>query len=262
MVNRRIAGVGGSEFSAMGWGRILPVVVVLWAGGAAAQAPWPAQQPQQQQAPWPGQQPPPQQQAPWPGQQQGQAAAPAQPKAAWPSPQQQPQGQAAWPSQHAEATPAAPPMMGLGGGVPGMTSPMGGPPGGQRPPPCFGEFSKLREEVEKAGAAASAGNARHAEREELCKLVTALSSAATKWAKFTVTKASGCGIPPDAVKQIKMQGEHLVKVKTQVCSAAPAAAAPSLAEALGTDRMPLDEGEKTTVKRGGVLDSLTGTPIR
>jgi hypothetical protein len=260
----------------MGWGRVVPVMMVVWTGGAAAQAPWPSQPPQQQQAPWPGQQPPQQQQAPWPGQQppaqrqaplpgqqpQGQAAAaPAQPQAAWPSQQQQPQPQAAWPSQRADAAPVAPPMM----GVPGM-SPMGGgmgaPPGAQQMPPCFKEFSKLREDTEKAGAAAQAGNARHVPHEELCKLVTALSNAATKWAKFTVAKASNCGIPPDAVKQIKAQGENLVKVKTQACSAGAGAATPSLSEALGTDKMPLDEGEKASVKRGGVLDSLTGTPIR
>src|SRR5207342_2977417 len=71
MVNRRIAGVGGSEFSAMGWGRILTVMVVSFAGGAAAQTPWPTQQqPQQQQAPWPAQQQSkPQGQAAWPAQQ-------------------------------------------------------------------------------------------------------------------------------------------------------------------------------------------------
>src|SRR5262245_12375384 len=255
----------------MGWGRVLPVMVVVWAGGAAAQAPWPAQQPQQQQqAPWPGQQPPQQQQAPWPGQQppaqrqapwpaqppQGQAAAPAPSQAAAPV-----QPQAAWPSQRADAAPVAPPMM----GVPGM-SPMGGgmgaPPGAQQMPPCFKEFSKLRDDTEKAGAAAHAANARHVPPEELCKLVTALSNAATKWAKFTVAKASNCGIPPDAVKQISAQGENLVKVKTNVCNAGAASAPPSLSEALGTDKLPLDQGEKTTVKRGGVLDSLTGTPIR
>ncbi len=44
-VTRRIAGgKTPSEFNAMGWGRFLPVGVVLWASAAAAQAPWPAQQ--------------------------------------------------------------------------------------------------------------------------------------------------------------------------------------------------------------------------
>jgi hypothetical protein len=222
----------------MGWGRILPVGIVLWASAAAAQAPWPAQQPQQQQqAPWPGQQP------------QGQAAWPSSPTQA----SQQGGGSAPWPGQQSAAPP---PMM----GSPGM-SPMGG--GGGGAPPCFIEFTKLRTEVEKRGAAAKAANERHAQREEFCKVITALAGAAEKWAKFTEKEAKGCGIPGDAVTQIKGESEHLGKIKTQVCSAGPAAGPPSLSEALGTDRMPIDDGSnKATAKRGGVLDSMTGQPIR
>ena len=198
----------------MGWGRILPVGIVLWASAAAAQAPWPAQQPQQQQ------------QAPWPG-------------------------------QHSAAAAPMAPMM----GSPGM-SPMGGGGGGGAPP-CFTEFTKLRTEVEKRGAAAKAANERHAQRDEFCKVITSLAVAAEKWAKFTEKEAKGCGIPGDAVTQIKGESEHLGKIKTQVCSAGPAAAGPpSLSEALGTDRMPIDDGNKATAKRGGVLDSMTGAPIR
>jgi len=146
-------------------------------------------------------------------------------------------------------------------GSPGM-SPMGGGGGGGTPP-CFTEFTKLRTEVEKRGAAAKAANERHAQREEFCKVITALAVAADKWAKFTEKEAKGCGIPGDAVTQIKGESEHLGKIKTQVCSAGPAAAGPpSLSEALGTDRMPIDDGNKATAKRGGVLDSMTGAPIR
>ena len=223
----------------MGWGRILPVGIVLWASAAAAQAPWPAQQPQQQQ------------QAPWPGQQQPQG------QAAWPSsPAQASQQGGAWPDQHAAAAP--PPMM----GAPGMSSMGGG--GGGGAPPCFTEFTKLRTEVEKRGAAAKAANEHKASREEFCKVITALFVAAGKWAKFTEKEAKGCGIPADAVTQIKGESEHLGKIKTQVCSAGPAPAAgpPSLSEALGTDRMPIDDGNKATAKRGGVLDSMTGAPVR
>ncbi len=138
-------------------------------------------------------------------------------------------------------------------------SPMGG--GGQAPP-CFEEFSKLRAEVEKRGAAAKAASEHHAQREEFCKTITALAVAAEKWAKYTEAKAKGCGIPGNAVTQIKSESEHLGKVKTQVCNAGPAPGPPSLSEALGTDRVPLDEGSKATAKRGGVLDSMTGAPIR
>jgi hypothetical protein len=139
MVNRRIAGVGGSEFSAMGWGRILTVMVVSFAGGAAAQTPWPTQQQPQQQ-----------QQAPWPAQQQSKP----QGQAAWPAQQpQQSQGQSAWPQQHQAAAPGAPmtPMgaPGMSPG-PGMMSPMG-PPGGQQVPPCAAVLNKLHPRRKSAG---------------------------------------------------------------------------------------------------------------
>jgi hypothetical protein len=254
MVNRRIAGVGGSEFSAMGWGRILPVVVVLSAGGAAAQTPWPAQQ-----------QPQPQQQAPWPAQQQSQPQGPS----AWPAQQSKPQGQAAWPSQqpqqsqgqswpqqHQAAAPGATMMPGAG-----MMSPMG-PPGGQQVPPCAAVLNKLHAEAEKRGAEAKAAQARHATREELCKFVTNLVAAEGKFTKAAEQEATNCRIPPEAIKQMKAGHENLVSVREKLCSAAAGGGPPSLAEALGTDKMPLDENEKTNVKRGGVLDSLTGAPIR
>src|SRR6516225_8734971 len=91
MVKRRFAGVGGVEPSAMGWGRILPVVLVLVASSAAAQTPWPTQQqPQQQQGPWPAQQPQQSQAAPaWP---QHQAAAPAAPMTPMGAPAMAPPG--------------------------------------------------------------------------------------------------------------------------------------------------------------------------
>src|SRR5215471_3898913 len=132
MVNRRFAGVGGVEPSAMGWGRILPVVLVLVASSAAAQTPWPTQQqPQQQQAPWPAQQSQPQGQTAWPAQQPQQLhAAPA-----WP------QHQAAAPTGPMTAT-AGPAMAPPGGG---MMSPMG-TAGGGKPPPCSAVLNKLHSE--------------------------------------------------------------------------------------------------------------------
>jgi len=246
MVNRRIVGVGGAEPSAMGWGRILPIVLVLVASSAAAQAPWPTQQqPQQQQAPWPAQQSQPQGQGAWPAQQP-----------------QQSQAAPAWP-QHQAAAPAAPmtpmgaPAMAPPGG--GMMSPMGG--GGQ-PPPCAAVLNKLHAEAEKRGAEAKAGQEKRVPREELCKLVTNLVAAEGKFTNTAEKEARNCGIPPEAIKQMKAGHEHLVQVRTALCTAAPGAGPPSLAEALGTDKLPLDETEKTNVKRGGVLDSMTGAPIR
>jgi hypothetical protein len=261
----------------MGWGRILSIMLVLASGGAAAQAPWPAQQqqPQQQPAQWPSQQPPAQQQPSWPAQQSqgqqkpqgGQAWPSQQPQrqANWPA-QQQPPAQQAWPAQQA-AMPAAP--MGPGGGMApggGMMPPGGGGmmgPGGGGEPPCVAEFHKLRGEFEKRAVAAKSAHEQKQPptREEFCTLISAASAASAKWAKYTVAQGKSCGIPADAVKQIKGQDDYMAKLKKQVCSSG-GPAAPSLAEALGTDKLPLDEGEKKQIKRGGVLDSLTGAPIQ
>jgi hypothetical protein len=146
----------------MGWGRVLPIMVILSVIAAA-------------------QTPPPWQQQP-----------------------QQSQGTPAWPQPGQAAAPGAPMV------------PMG--PAGASQPPCFAEFLRLRSEVEKQGVAAKAANERHVQREEFCKLITALSVASSKWAKFTVSKGKDCGIPPDAVAQIKGQDEHLAGLKKQACS--------------------------------------------
>jgi len=138
-------------------------------------------------------------------------------------------------------------------------SPMGG--GGQ-PPPCAAVLNKLHAEAEKRGAEAKAGQEKRVPREELCKLVTNLVAAEGKFTNTAEKEARNCGIPPEAIKQMKAGHEHLVQVRTALCTAAPSAGPPSLAEALGTDKLPLDETEKTNVKRGGVLDSMTGAPIR
>ena len=241
----------------MGWGRILPVVLVLVASSAAAQAPWPTQQqqPQQQQAPWPAQQSQPQGQAAWPAQQQSQP----QGQAAWPAQQpQQSHAATAWPQQQA-AAPAAPmtPMA-----APAMSPTGMGMGGGGQVPPCAAVLNTLHAEAEKRGAEAKAGQEKHVPREELCKLVTNLVAAEGKFTKAAEQEATNCRIPPEAIKQMKAGHENLVKVRTALCTAAPTAGPPSLAEALGTDKMPLDATEKTNVKRGGVLDSLTGAPIR
>jgi hypothetical protein len=200
---------------------------------------------------------PPAQQAPaWPSDSQPQAA-PGAP--AWPggggAPQAQPMG--APPRMSAPASGFGPPP-GMGGGG-GMAQPGGGQEA------CANEFTRLRGEVDKHGKVAKGISERKGSREELCKAITGLFGAESKWVKYAKDNASVCGIPPDIIKQLGAGHDNLSKMRTQVCSsggpgAAQAPRPPSLSEALGTSRLPTQDN--TTVKRGGTLDTLTGNPIR
>lgn len=210
----------------MRWGRAAAIATCLAAGVAGAAA---------QTLPWPGEKPE-GGAAPWPGDKPG-AAAPAAPAAP------------------AMAAPAAPPPM------------MGGPsmaPQQQQMPPCLAEFTRLRGEVEKHGAVAKAINDRHGSREDLCKAITTMVAAEGKWVSYSEKNRANCGIPPNIIKQIKTNHEHMLTVRKRVCdtgaTAAGAPPAPSLSEALGTSQLPARDN--TTTKRGGTLDTLTGNPIR
>jgi hypothetical protein len=147
----------------------------------------------------------------------------------------------------------APPMMG-----------MQPPPQAQQENPCMGEFTRLRDDVEKSGKFAKAVNDRHGTREEFCKAFTSLHAAQARWVSYTQKNGSRCGIPPDVIKQLKLGETNLNKMRNNACNGGgPAAApAPSLAEALGTGRLPVPENDETTKKRGGALDTLTGGVIR
>lgn len=158
----------------------------------------------------------------------------------------------------------------------GFGPPAGGPPSGGLGAPsgyqaelqaCNNEFNRLRGEVDKKGAVAKGISDRRGPREDLCKAITGLHGAMANWAKYAKSKSTACGIPPDAVSQLNAQQVQLAKVQSQVCNPAaagggpaPAARAPSLSEALGTSR-PVTQ-DNTPAKRGGTLDTLTGTPFR
>jgi hypothetical protein len=216
------------------WCQVLaPAVVLIGMSAAVAQAPlkpWPDQAPQQQQP-----------QRGWPGEGAQQAAAP----------------------------PAAAPMgpMAPMGAPPQMMGPMGArPQGAPADNPCLKEFLRLRSEVEKKGAVAKAVNDRKGSREEMCAAISGIHVAQVVWVKYAAGEGSKCGIPPDIVKQLRGGQDHLAKLRKNVCAAGPATAgapaAPSLSEALGTAQLPPSSGSEGPRKRGGVLDTMTGTPIR
>jgi hypothetical protein len=228
--------------------RVVALALVVAAGSVGAvqaQTPWPNSPPQGQTA-WPSAAPQPQpQQAPWPN------SAPAA------RPQEAP-----WPSNAPQAQPmAAPPAGGGFGGAP-MGGGFGGAPNGVQQE-CMTQFTSLRSEVEKRGMAAKAGGEKQVSREEMCKLVTAYSSAEVKWVKFAEGNMTKCGIPKEIVTQLKSVHAKTADGQKKLCSAGPAggaAAAPTLSDALGTATLPARTAEKKP-RAGGTLDTLTGNAL-
>jgi len=127
-------------------------------------------------------------------------------------------------------------------------------------PPCIKDFVALRQEAEKRAAAIKAGMEKKVPREEACKLFQAFAAAEIKLIKFSESSAMSCGIPPQAIAQMKAGHERTTKARTQVCAAGPAGkpAAPSLSDALGTSSAPIPEVSKGT---GGTFDTLTGNAL-
>jgi hypothetical protein len=150
------------------------------------------------------------------------------------------------------------PMMGA---APPQASPFGGGGAAGGPPPCVVEFGKLRDEVQKKGMAAKTAQDRKVAREEMCKIVQAYSAAEGKWLKFAEAGVATCGIPGEVVTQLKQVHARTEQAKTNICSAGPAAGAPpapSLSDALGTNRLQI-ESKKTGTN---YLDTLTGNAIQ
>jgi hypothetical protein len=147
----------------------------------------------------------------------------------------------------------------MGGGFPGG-APMGG---GGAEPACMPEFVKLREDFEKKGRAAKAVMEHKPSREDACKQIMTVYAAEAKWLKFTEANVAGCGIPRGVADQLKTMHEHTEQIRKNICTAGPAAAAPSapsLSDALGTSRLPMPETTKSS--GGSTLDTLSGNVLQ
>ena len=152
---------------------------------------------------------------------------------------------------------------GAGGGMPGFnTAPAAPPP--QQPrgePPCFAEFAPMKAEAEKRANALKAAMEKKVPREEACGYIKSFSASEAKLVKFVTANAQTCGIPPQAVAQMKTNHDKTLKAQTQVCSqnaGAPKPTGPGLSEALGTARGgTLDP----LAPQSGGLDTLTGNVL-
>ena len=80
----------------------------------------------------------------------------------------------------------------------------------------------------------------------------------SKMTKFLETHQTACGVPPDAIKQVKAQHARTLQIRKQVCAAAPAPRGPSLSDALGGPILP----DAAPNKPGrGTFDTLTGNAL-
>jgi hypothetical protein len=162
--------------------------------------------------------------------------------------------------------PAAPPPGSTGmivapAGPGPMTGPAMGPGGAPGMPPCMSQFLPMRAEAEKRAGVLQAGINKKKSPAEICQLFRGFSEAEAKVVKFAAANQTGCGIPPDAVAQMKKNHAKTNEVRDKVCSVAekPAQpAGPNLGEALGFGSLPNAE---TTRAGTGTLDSLSGNPL-
>jgi hypothetical protein len=139
-------------------------------------------------------------------------------------------------------------------GMPGMPGMQSAPPSAS---PCDG-FLPLRNDAQKKGAAIGAAQQRHADRQEMCKLLTAFSAAEAKATQFLEKNKTWCGVPDQALasaKETHLKTEHFREV---VCAPAPQPKVPTLSDAMGA---PSVDTAKNTKTGGGTFDTLTGNPL-
>lgn len=148
----------------------------------------------------------------------------------------------------------------------GAQAPMGAPGAGGGAPPCVGEFMPLRQEAEKRAAAIKAAADRKAPREEVCNAFKRFSESEAKLVKYMEANQSWCGIPPDAVKQMKQNHSRTLATRDRACAGgpigggpAPRPAGPSLSEALGTSR---GINPNAVTPGRGTFDTLTGNALQ
>lgn len=156
---------------------------------------------------------------------------------------------------------------GMGMGMPGSPmapqsapmSPFGAQP--QQPPAACQNLLVLRDETQKAGGALKAAGEKKAPPEEACKLFKVFVAAESKMIKALEDNSQACGVPPDAIKQVKAQHVNVGKMAKQVCDAAaqgPRPTGPSFSEALGSTPPVPD----SNTKRGfGTFDTLSGSQL-
>jgi hypothetical protein len=132
------------------------------------------------------------------------------------------------------------------------------PPPAEQMPPCIKEFVRLRTDTETKGNAIRAAQGK-VNAQGACKLFNAYSAAEGKMLDYAAANNVWCGIPPEAIDQIKKAHVRTNEIRTRVCQAAAAGparpAGPSLSDALGG---PVPDSSNIKTGRG-TFDTLTGS---
>ncbi|MEP7031045.1 MAG: hypothetical protein ABI830_08950 [Pseudolabrys sp.] len=126
---------------------------------------------------------------------------------------------------------------------------------------CLQDFMKLRDDAQKKAGHIQAASKNKVSPKEACGLFNSFSASEVKLIKYSEKNMAGCGIPKDAIEQMKKNHAHTDGLRTRVCQAAAAGparpAGPSLSDALNA---PI--ADSTNIKTGrGTFDTLTGTPL-
>jgi hypothetical protein len=123
--------------------------------------------------------------------------------------------------------------------------------------PCEG-FMPLRNDAQKKGMAIGMAEKQHADRKQMCKLVTSFSAAEEKALKFLKANMVWCGVPQQAITSAAEAHAKTVKFREVVCAPAPEPHVPTLSDAIGTPSLDTAKNTKTNT---GTFNTLTGNPL-
>lgn len=130
-------------------------------------------------------------------------------------------------------------------------------------PPCMNELMPLRDAVQKEGLNVKTAIDKKAERGEICNRLKKFTASEAKFVKYMEDNAGWCGIPPEALKQIKGNHKRSLNLRDKACSGGAMGGGPppgpGLSEALGTTRAP---ALSDPAKSGrGTFDTLSGNAL-
>ena len=120
-------------------------------------------------------------------------------------------------------------------------------------------FPKLTQEAQKRGTLVSTAIKDHADRKQICGLMTSFLAAEGAVVKFLSDNETWCGVPPQMVKASKASHEKSSEFRTKVCSQELGAnKPPSLSDAI---KIPAADSAANTKTGRGTFDTLTGNPL-